>query len=1152
MAKRLTILLLYSIISFGLFGQEFGNLRKKIVAISTDTLSLDSLSIIPGSFAAFDILGNSIDTALYHISYGKAELYTSSKLRAIHKNMVVEYRVFPLLFERVYYKRDYKMHLSPDSLMGREPPHFIIGQAQEPLLGEQFQTNGSIMRGIRFGNSQNLSVNSSMNLTFQGELSNNLMIEGAISDQAIPMQPEGTTRRLEEFDRIYIRVHRKDFSVQAGDIELQAGGLGQLLTFKRNVQGLAYNGRVSKEKDTLEVMAAISIPKGKFSRNQLQGSEGNQGPYRLKGASGEPFIIILSGSEKVYVDGILLTRGDDQHYTIDYNAAEVTFTQRMPINRNSRIQVEFEYSERSYSRFTTFGSVHSRSKKWQWNLSVFSEQDSRNQPFDQELTSEQKKHLASIGDNLDQAYFSQVDKVDFDPEKILYQQLDTVVTGVSYTVFKHSINPLLAQYRVYFTFVGQGSGNYTPDFGTANGRVYRWVAPQGTDLQGSYEPIRRLVTPQSRQMVQAGLTRLWGRNSHITANYALTNTDLNTFSNLNSDDDIGHGIQLSFAHNLAPSAKDYQVAIGADIMKTTQGFRSIDRFRPVEFERNWSITTPLTGANEQMMSAWAELKNRKRMYTKVTAQQLSISDSYMGNRIGFTGWGNTMGIVANWDASLVTASDTSVASQFYKAKAGVKHTQKFINLEVAGEMESSLANSMITDSLLAHSFSWYQLKALISTPDSLPVQTNVWYVYRNDYKPLENQVKRLGTSQEVALSTSVNKDKAGNLSVSLGYRIYRPSTTLFPNTIKEAKTALARMEYSNRVFKGLWTVAGSYELGSGLEPDMEYYFVEVPAGQGVYTWVDYNKNGIMELAEFEIANYPDEARFIRINIPGAKMISVRNNAISLRSNLTPAVVLKGKKGILKQFALLSNQTSFKVQQKNQTNDFWQSANPIITNPSDTQIVSMNSHIRNSLAYNRASRRFGAEYTYLQAVSKTILANGFEQKEIQSNRVVVWLGLGSNITCRTEAEDYSNVAKSQYFTMRNYNIQGQNAQQSVKYISSMHHTVEVSYKWNQSHNTMGSEDLRSHSLVLQADFAFAGKGSIMSKISYVTNAFEGNQQSAVAYEMMRGLQAGKNVIWEISVRKRLSKLFELELGYNGRYLNDGSVVHSGSMQARALF
>ncbi|HPF92487.1 MAG TPA: hypothetical protein PLV65_01020, partial [Tenuifilaceae bacterium] len=122
----------------------------------------------------------------------------------------------------------------------------------------------------------------------------------------------------------------------------------------------------------------------------------------------------------------------------------------------------------------------------------------------------------------------------------------------------------------------------------------------------------------------------------------------------------------------------------------------------------------------------------------------------------------------------------------------------------------------------------------------------------------------------------------------------------------------------------------------------------------------------------------------------------------------------------------------------------------------------------------------------------------------------------------------------------------------KFISSKQHRAEVGARYNQSANDLESEELKTMDYFFQTDLIFSGRGSLMAKTSLVDNTFKGEAQTAVAYEMMKGLQPGRNVTWEVTLRHRLSKLFEIELGYNGRYLGDGSIVHSGSMMARALF
>ncbi|MDD2196767.1 MAG: hypothetical protein PHW91_06215 [Bacteroidales bacterium] len=1150
--KRLTIILFFIfLVNLCSFGQGLDNLRQRELLLTSDTIAIDSLSIIPDSFVLRTTGGRVISPSFYSINLAKAELIISNQVKEMYDTLISEYRVFPILFEKRFAKRNYMESLSPDSLMGRQTLAGISDGNQESDFGDQIKTQGSISRGIRFGNSQGLSVNSTMNMSFNGDLGKGLMIEGAISDQSIPLQPDGTTHRLEEFDRIHLKVYRDNFAIQAGDIELSTRESTSLLTFKRNVQGLAYDGIFKVNDDTLTVTTALAVPKGKFTRNQIQGIEGNQGPYRLQGNGGEPYIIILSGSERIYIDGTLLQRGEEFHYIIDYNSAELTFTHLMPINRNSRITVEFEYSERSYARFNTFANVGKQTGNWRWDLSVFAEQDSRNQPFDQELTDELKEHLASIGDNEELAFYPQADTVEFDPEKILYQKLDTIVEGRDYTIYKHSTSPEVAIYRVYFSFVGEGKGSYTPEFGSANGRVYRWIAPVNGTQQGSFEPVRRLVTPQKRQMVQAGLSHHWANESSVSGNYALSNTDLNTFSKLDADDNIGHAFQLGFNQNILLGENESKLSFGGSALKTSDGFRSIDRFRPVEFERDWSISQSLNGGNEQMLQLWTSIEQKKKLFAKVEAESFSVADWYSGKRISTSGWNKLSWLNASWNGAMVQSSDTSVNSNFYRGKATLGSNIRFINFSFTGEMETLQSSDALLDSILPQSFDWYQIKSMFSSPDTLKLRGSIAHIYREDYKPFQGAKTLAASSHEVTTTIAGESDMLGSLTGSVGFRRANVNSSIVEPSGNERST-LARIEYANQIIKGFWNIGAGYELSSGLEPNMEYYYIEVPAGQGVYTWVDYNGNGIMELDEFEIANYPDEAKFIRINIPGSKMISVRSNSISLRSNISPSRIIKSKKGIAKQLSRLTNQTAYRAQQKNRYSSFKQYANPLVSNIEDTLITSMSANIRNTVAYNRSSRAFGLEYTYIQGISKTILSNGFEQKEQQSHKLAAWVGLGEFFSIHSEGDRSNTIAHSEYFQFRNYSLDGESIKGSLKFTSSKQHRAEVGTKYNQSANNLNDETLKSMDYFLQADFIFAGKGSLLAKASYIMNTFEGNSQSAVAYEMMKGLQPGRNITWEVTLRQRLSKLFELELGYNGRYLGNGSVVHSGSMMARALF
>jgi hypothetical protein len=79
----------------------------------------------------------------------------------------------------------------------------------------------------------------------------------------------------------------------------------------------------------------------------------------------------------------------------------------------------------------------------------------------------------------------------------MYKKIDTLVNGITYdSVFVYSTHADSAYYRLKFTLVDQGKGNYVLTQSSANGRVFAWVAPINGIPQGNYEPIILLITPK--------------------------------------------------------------------------------------------------------------------------------------------------------------------------------------------------------------------------------------------------------------------------------------------------------------------------------------------------------------------------------------------------------------------------------------------------------------------------------------------------------------------------------------------------------------------------------------------------------------------------------------------------------------------------------
>lgn len=99
-------------------------------------------------------------------------------------------------------------------------------------------------------------------------------------------------------------------------------------------------------------------------------------------------------------------------------------------------------------------------------------------------------------------------------------------------------------------------------------------------------------------------------------------------------------------------------------------------------------------------------------------------------------------------------------------------------------------------------------------------------------------------------------------------------------TRKNEPSLNSRLLYNDRYFDQLIQVTTTYETTSGTIPQQEFTYLKVEPGRGVYTWIDYNNNGIQELEEFEIAKFADQAEYVRIFLPNQIFIKTHQNKFS--------------------------------------------------------------------------------------------------------------------------------------------------------------------------------------------------------------------------------------------------------------------------------
>lgn len=245
-----------------------------------------------------------------------------------------------------------------------------------------------------------------------------------------------------------------------------------------------------------------------------------------------------------------------------------------------------------------FLNTEYETRKTKVKLNFYSEQDSKNQPLLQDLDSAQQATMAAAGDNIQLAFTPTADSVAFDGTRVLYAKRDTIVGAEQFSIYVYSTNPDSAYWAVTFTETGPRQGDYILDVTSANGRVFRWVAPVNGIPQGNYIPERLLVTPKRLQILTIGNDWQLDARNRITLEGAFSRNDINLFSRLDKANDDGYATRITF-NNQTPLSADTARGWRLDNMVSyeyvARDFKPPDRFRPVEFTRDWntaSVTQP--------------------------------------------------------------------------------------------------------------------------------------------------------------------------------------------------------------------------------------------------------------------------------------------------------------------------------------------------------------------------------------------------------------------------------------------------------------------------------------------------------------------------------------------------------------------------------
>jgi hypothetical protein len=1161
--------------------QPLSNLHQKTIELTQNPQKLDSLTVIPESIILINPeTKDTIPKETYKFENQRLQLTNPS---TVHRPpSTVFYRTLPYdLSAKQTHFDSTKVKKRGDRIIGItfDPYEEQEGSILEFQKGLDY--SGSFARGISIGNSQNLVLNSNFNLQMSGDLGDGMEVLAAITDNNIPLQPEGNTQQLSEFDKIFIQITKDENKLIAGDYEL-ARPPGYFMNYFKKLQGGTFSRQFSIENGKtplglLNSQASVAVARGKFARNTILAQEGNQGPYRLEGAENERFIIVLAGTERVWVDGVLMKRGIEEDYIIDYNAGHITFTPKRLMTKDIRIIIEFEYADQNYLRSMYAVNLdYQQGEKFRMYFNIFSQQDGK-QPVEDEFSPAEFSALENAGDNPLNSVVSSIAPIDeFSAFRVLYEVKDSLGFD-SVLVFSKDEEAQL--FSAFFSFVGAGNGDYVIDpTVAANGRVYRWIAPEivgDTVIHfGEYAPVRQLVSPKQQQLYTLGAEYQLSKKSKITAEVGMSNNDLNRLSRLDDNDNLGLSAFTQFENDFEFGKKEkWRLETDVSYEYVSDRFQPLNPYRNAEFVRDWNIQTNQS-ATEHIGRGGFQMKTKTKGNLAYQFSGFLRDSLYEGGKHFARYSLNRKGYEILLQGNLLNADALSEKSQFSRPKYNIgipifrdSTGQKYWKVGSYGEREKNQRflkkNGVVSDTLSVASF-WYDLyRVYLESPENQKVNFRVQYQNRKDYAPLNTDFEQSTNADELSITGAFNprwksKKKERRNNMRMGWNFTYRQLEINDKTLtneEPAETFLGRLNYGLNLVNGVFQTNTNYEIGSGQERKSEFVFLPVQPGEGNFVWRnDDNDDGIIQQNEIEIAPFQDSANVLRQVVFTDDFIRTNNIIFNQSLRVEPRAIWYTEKGFKKFLSRFSTSSSLQITRKVKDAPGVSPWNPFQLDIIDTSLVATRSGIRNVLIFNPNDSKFSMEVGASDNQDKTVLTTGFESRRRTEQFFKTRWNVTKTISTKIEFGTGRKIQDSEQFDNKDYNIQFFNLKPEITWLPVKTFRTILNYKFEDSKNTLENSDefATQHEFELEMRYNQTSKISVTSGFSFVRINFNGESNSPVGFAFLNGLQNGNNFLWNLTLDRQLARNMRLSLSYEGRKTGTGRVVHVGRASVAATF
>ena len=1147
------LLVFFLLVTSQIFSQnDFNTIR------ITDTLlvnlkndyKINSISILPFS-EKIKIGNNVISNTDYNFNYKLGKFSFSDSL---------EYSIFDTIFisyEKIFLdlKKEYKNRSLVYKFDERTSDTIkVVKSISQPLttesiFGEGIQKSGTILRGFTVGTNKDFTLNSGLRLQLFGRLSDDIEIVAALTDENTPIQPEGNTETLDELDKVFIELKHKNAVGTFGDYDLTTR-IGEFGNINRKLQGLKTEFNI----DNYSGAVAIAGSRGKFNTNTFTGQDGNQGPYRLLGINNERNIIIIAGSEKIFLDGEELKRGENNDYTIEYANAEIIFTPNRIITSASRITIDFEYTDRQFNR-NFFGGNFSSSffeNKLKITLGYFKEGDDENSPIDITVSEDERKILEAAGDNRDKALIdgAQIAQPDsLGNIKGIYEKVDSTINGNIYTVYKYNPGGVNSIYNVTFSYVGEGEGDYTQiSLGNYN------FAGIGN---GSYLPIKYLPVAQSNQQGNIVIDAEPFKDINLKLEFAASSFDKNNFSDFDDNDNFGN------ARNIFLNIKPREINLGnINFGKVGLSYKdrfiqskfvTLDRINEAEFNRYYNVSENIN-ADEQLREINLSLIPDDNLNINSQYGFLKKGSSFNSERfLTNVDLNKSESVNLNYNFDFVTSENSATFTDWLRQNGKVNYNLGFIKPGFEFLYEDKKEKFSVSDSLLSTSLKYVEYAPLLEIIGGNGVTITAKFSIRDESFPVKGFLEKESRSalQSYQINYSGLKEFTTNLNITYRQKKYEEKFKALGSLDNETilVRSLSRINLFDRFLEG----DAFYETSTQKAARLEKVFIRVEQGTGNYIYLgDLNNNGIAEENEFEPAVYDGD--FIITTIPTDELFPVIDLKANTRWSLDFEKIFKGKGFFNTILNPVSTETSLRVEENSKEPDI---GKIYLLNFSsflnDSTTITGFNFIQQDINLFKNERDFSLRFRFNQRQSLNQYSAGLEKGFARERSIRIKFKMVKEINNETDFINKIDNLIAPASSNRARQLTSNEISSDFSYRPE--NNIEVGFKIksgrSQDNYPVKPTIIDNNSLTLSFTYSIANRGRLRAEIER-SELTTNTNDNFIPFEILKGNIIGKNYFWRLNFDYRISGNLQTTITYNGRQQGKGKTVHTMRAEARAYF